>query len=280
MRSLLKSDFGRLFKSVLFYILLVITFFSSMYMQYADWSDPDCTSAEFAMGDFWIFGLIFVSIIVPMFVCTDFSCGMIRNKITVGHSRFKVYCSSLITSVTASLLMAVVWLLGFYPLGIIHFGFNAEGIKVSSIFLSILGYMVMISAFTTIIHFICTLVTKKSIVIILSILFVLIYTTFFQPMVIIYAYSTGTIMEATEEEETEDGLVVTYSEVDNPFYFEDGSPEKRTARAVDTVVVPGQIVALAMIRDDMPQIFIAYDLCVIIVVTALGNVIFARKNLR
>lgn len=280
MQSLLKSDFGRLFKNKFFYVLLVVTFIGSMYSEIATWSDPDCTCAEFGTGDFWIFILIFVAMIIPMFVCTDFSSGMIRNKITVGHSRFKVYCSSLIVSVSATMMIVASWLLGFYPIGIIHYGFNAEGLTASAIILTFLGYIAMIIAFTAVIHFICTLITKKALIIVSVILFVLIYTTFFQPMVLIYGYAEPTTWVQSSEVETEDGVVVTYVEDENPFYTEDGSPTKITARAVDTFVVPGQIVALSMFKEDIPPHFIFYDVFLIAFTVAVGNCIFAKKNLK
>lgn len=280
MRGLLKSDFGRLFKSVIFYILLAVTFFGSMYSEYETWSDPECTCVEHRAGDFWFLILMFVSIMVPMFVCTDFSCGMIRNKITVGYSRAKVYASSLITSVTSTLLIVAAWFLGYYPIGVAHFGFNNDNWPVADLVLGYMGFVVMIIAFTAGIHFVCTLVTKKALVIVMSILFVLLYTTFFQPMVLIYGYSNETVTVIKNEEETEEGLVVTYTEEENPYYFEDGTPMKTAARAVDTFFVPGQIVMLSSMQKDRTSVFVGYDIVVTIIIVAVGNAVFARKNMK
>ena len=116
MIKLLRGDFIRLFKSKVFWICTIFMLSVAILCLYGRWDqinrmqDFEYTSPDSLLfsGTFYI-GIV-IAIFVGIFVGTDHSNGMIRNKHIVGHSRLSMYFSNLIICITASLIMHFIWL--------------------------------------------------------------------------------------------------------------------------------------------------------------------------
>lgn len=161
MRSLLKTDFKRIFKDKLFKILLIIgaafalfnpllykLIFSTLEaeeMLGIAVSGKSLFFSAFLPGD--NFGLI-IPILIAIIICKDFSHGTVRNKIIMGKSRASIFFSMFISS--ATVMFAIILAHAFLTLGIslIFFDFQADpftasdfGYMIISIFLEMLVYI-------------------------------------------------------------------------------------------------------------------------------------------
>ena len=135
MYKLLSAGFARLKKNYIFWIgmvtMLVMTICHMMskskeaivwieqgIMHYLD-------NYYFDMGPF--IG-VFCAIFVCLFIGTEYSDGVMRNKLSVGHTRTRVYLSNFIVSLTACECFVVMWviggLVGIPKLGFLQIGYS------------------------------------------------------------------------------------------------------------------------------------------------------------
>ena len=166
MNRLLRAGFARLFGSRLFmlciYAMLVPAVVSVCVFGILD------KEAEFYFStDNMLFGGttyigIAIAILIGFFLGTDHSNGILRNKLTVGHSRAAIYFSNLIICVSASLIMHIIWLAVFIfseAVGIIRkFYMSADEIALE-VFASVLAVSALAAVFTLI----CMLISSRSI---------------------------------------------------------------------------------------------------------------------
>lgn len=117
MFNLLKSEVYKLLRSTAFRVLLFLntifsTFASVMFVQSSK-SNPDfiITGKDALASGFSDTLLLFVfcGILSGLFVASEFSSGGIRNMITYGHSRLKVFSAKLIIYSLGSLLLTTIY---------------------------------------------------------------------------------------------------------------------------------------------------------------------------
>ncbi len=123
MSKLLKSDFYRLFRSKSFYIcgFIGVALFnlSIIGLYYATKMMADQTGNISAIANYTgiLYGIsafadmdnqIILSIILGMFVTSEFSHGTMKNSVSKGFSRISIYFSKLITMVVASYIVLLV----------------------------------------------------------------------------------------------------------------------------------------------------------------------------
>jgi len=126
MLNLLRFEFRRLFKSVFFRIIgiycvvwpLLITLFLRLILKLSevDISDIDLSSGEHRFLT-WMIVIGFVNDLpkfIALFEClhigSDFSNGIVRNKIIAGHSRTAIFFSYMITQICATVAICVVYI--------------------------------------------------------------------------------------------------------------------------------------------------------------------------
>ena len=148
MAELLKFEYRRLFKSVFFKIigiycivwpLIVAAFYRILIgismieagTSFAETPMPD-TEIKYLT---WMIGVAFVNELpkfIALFVCLhvgrDFSDGIVRNKVTAGHSRTDIFFSYMITQLSAVVLWCVLYMaFAWFGLLITGIGVNLNG---------------------------------------------------------------------------------------------------------------------------------------------------------
>lgn len=173
MSKLLRGDFIRLFKSKIFWLCVIAMFVIAVMMVYGVWSNkqellqafpdsdpevpPDHTLLEGAM----IYVGIAISVLVGIFVGTDYRSGTIRNKHIMGHSRVAMYFSNLIICFTAAFIMHITYIaviIGSSAVGITDdFWMSSE-----EILIKILVSTCSVLAMTSVILLLCMLISSRT----------------------------------------------------------------------------------------------------------------------
>lgn len=131
MIKLLRADLSRLFRSKTFWLCAAAIFVLSVVMafDYANYVREAIENGYYQAG----FGEERAFILAPVlggfaalfsgtFLGTDYSCGTIRNKIIIGHSRRNIYLANLFTCFAGGAATIVLWFIG------IIFGMTYSGI--------------------------------------------------------------------------------------------------------------------------------------------------------
>ncbi len=121
MANLLSSDFYRLFKSKSFYICTVVAmFFMALSIFVLNWATKATSGTENSASlsmiykDGITYGItafassnvqLILSIIVAIFVTSEFTYGTMKNVVSKGFSKLLIYFSKLITMVVATLII-------------------------------------------------------------------------------------------------------------------------------------------------------------------------------
>lgn len=176
MRKLLSANFSRLWRDKIFWICMgTMLIYSVVYMlngcrqATVDLAEYNYSIDEYYFHFAFLIGM-FCALFSSMFLGTEYSDGTIRNKIVVGHTKTDIYIASLITTITATLLMMLVWLAGALV------AIPALGVwkmAVSQLFLYLLIAALFIMAFSGICTFVCLIFTNKAYIAVISMLLIL-----------------------------------------------------------------------------------------------------------
>lgn len=132
MSNLLCSEFARLFKSRVFYVVLALSAGISIYIVVSSCLFYAEITSVPALMDFELTGLFlshgFIApVFISLFVGREYGDGTIRNKLAVGHSRTCVYLSEFIVCFTAELIMQAVCLIIVIPSSLVFLdGFRSS----------------------------------------------------------------------------------------------------------------------------------------------------------
>ena len=126
MIKLLNAGFTRLRKNRLFWILTAFSIGLALLMVYAKYNDMrnygDTIEAEQLMLNYATIIGVVISIFTSLFLGVEYSDGVIRNKIIVGHKRIQIYLSNFVITTATSLFSYVVFIIVVSFLGIPLFG--------------------------------------------------------------------------------------------------------------------------------------------------------------
>lgn len=146
MRNIITSDFYKLKKSKAFWvctalcltfgILMIVAMQASMTMAQNNPTDPEFSSVlemiPLASGTFMFgelvamgFNTIFVGIFIAVFVSSEFSYGTIKNTLSRGAGRIKVFASKFLVCGCAALIMQFVFMITVLTAGTIVWGFGS-----------------------------------------------------------------------------------------------------------------------------------------------------------
>lgn len=271
MIKLLRADFARLWKTKSFWICVGVAFavcFSNLLLEYA--AKP---AVVLRLGKLLIQGtstlVLIAAVFSAIFIGTDYSCGTIRNKITIGRRRSEIYLSNFIVTTTGALIMsAVIWigesLFGLFTHG--ELGMPAgkfAGMMAVNVFVMI--------AFCAIFTFIGMNIASKSSGIVVSI-----------GVSILVILCGGMIADWLNQPEIrsdyyiENGELKT-SEYPNPMYVSGTLRDILTV--LDEALPGGQVVRLES-GEGSPGLMPLYSVGVTAAVTAVGLAVFRRKDLK
>lgn len=118
MRKLLSANFSRLWKDKIFWICIgTMLIYSIVYMlNGCRQATIDMAEYNYSIDEYYFHFTLsigaFCSLFSSMFFGTEYSNGTIRNKVIVGHTKTNIYIANLITTIAATVLITLAWLIG------------------------------------------------------------------------------------------------------------------------------------------------------------------------
>lgn len=175
MYKLLNAAFFRLKKNKIFYFIIVIMIGMALFTLYSRYADEikyieynlpttNLKSTDRLLIDNVLIIGFLMSLFTSLFVGTEYSDGVIRNKIIAGHKRANMYMSNFILSVVVGVMIEIIYLLIVASIGIPMFG--SIQIPVSELLLILLDIFMMIvsyAAIFTFISLICSNITTSTV---------------------------------------------------------------------------------------------------------------------
>lgn len=176
MYKLLNASFFRLKKNKIFYFIIVVSIVMALFVLYSRYTDElkdiqygfsltDLKTTDRLLVDNLVIIGFLMSLFTSLFVGTEYSDGVIRNKLIAGHSRISVYIANFIMSVVVGIIVEVIYLLIVSSIGIPIFG----GIQIPiSDFLYVLldSFMIIVfyACIFTFISLICSNITTSTVI--------------------------------------------------------------------------------------------------------------------
>lgn len=192
---------------------------------------------SFIVGSYIMF---FLSVFITSFICTDYSCQTIRNKLVVGHSRVAIYFSNFITVWIGSVIITAAFWITLLAISV-FVGFEA-GMPPNELCFLILTQIAAVTALVSLYVLLSELVTSKSAAVTAALILSLIC------------------------------FVCSAANTDISFlsvFFKDILPSGQL----------DQIVGMETAAD-IKRIFPVYSLAVTVVSTAIGVLIFRKKGFK
>ncbi len=275
MRKLLSAQYSRLLKNKVFWLELLFMFgmgVCSALMPYLD----NVRYGEHSRVDNMLFNyIVLMGLCTPVFCSlfsgTEYSDGTIRNKLIVGHTRFSVYCSSLLVSLSASISVALAFVLPYMVLGFSML--EAPKASAGVLFFMALLSLFVITAYVSIFHMLSMLITKKSTSAVICMLaFIVLFV-----LAIVIKGKLDAPEFVQNYSMTIDGIEQMSPEP-NPKYL---LPEARRVYQFFFEVLPsGQSLQIAAIDVVHPYLLMLYSAVTSAAITVLGIFFFKKKNLK
>ena len=282
MSNLLRSNFSRLWKNKIFWYCVggMLIYAVSYMLNVSQGISPRATGAAHTLEDYYFQFLLYVGFffaaVTSMFLGTEYSDGTIRNKLIIGHTRINVYLANLIVSFVAGLLIMCVWFIGAL-VGVPALGFFTFSPA------NLIGYfafcVLLVAEYSAINTFIAMLSSNKAITVMVSLALAL--------GLILCASVLYDVLEAPETlnatKSTMSGITISGEAalvgetVPNPRYI--GGARRFVLQTLMNVMPTGQSVSVAL-KNERPNIIMLSPTAVTLVLTALGIVLFRKKDLK
>lgn len=165
MNNLLHANIERLWKNKLFWFGSLFMLLYGIFKMLTEYKSSVKLGEDLNLDDIlfvyaFITGII-SAIFVSFFAGTEYSDGTIRNKIIVGHARFKVYLSNLITNILAVSFMCFIYILVILVAGTPLLG--SLRIEISQALKIIFSSFLLITSYCSIYTFFSMLCHNKAI---------------------------------------------------------------------------------------------------------------------
>lgn len=277
MLRLLRANFTRLRKSRLFWLAMAFMVSISVFAlanQYGLALEYNFVLSldNFIFGYCIIIGVL-LAVFFSLFLGTEYSDGVIRNKLIVGHGRVSLYFATLITSIEAAFLVSFAYLAAVFAVGIPLFG--PPSATLPQIAVTMLGSIFMIIAVCAILTALNMLITSKAVVAIVSIL----------GMILLLMMAINIENKLAEPEYypayalmVDGELTVSEDDTPNPNYLS-GTKRAIYERIYD-ILPAGQALQFVRMEAAHPLQMALYSLAIAIISTFLGLVFFRRKDLK
>ncbi len=274
MINLLNAGFTRLRKNKLFWILNTFILALALFMIYTRYNDMklynEAIEVEQIMFNYSTIVGIVISIFTSLFLGVEYSDGIIRNKINIGHKRINVYLSNLIIVSLTSLFSYILFMLIVAAIGIPLFG-NFT-MKISSFFATIGCILATTIAYSSIFTFIAMMISNKSITAVVSILL-----AFGLMMIAMTCFNIILAPEYVESASIVNGET-KIEKMPNPKY--PSETKKKIYQFLLDINPAGQMFQLAGRTSPNIKILPIYSLSIIIIFTGTGLFLFKKKELK
>lgn len=286
MNKLLRANFFRLIKNKIFWGIIVITLgitsvllFNTIINNQGETKE----SIDRLLVMYMYFIGIAMAIFTSLFVGTEYSDGVLRNKIVIGHSRKHIYLADLITSIIVGLCIQLIYMLIVAVIGIPIFGTLQMTIeKFLFVIIDIVFIIITYASIFTCITLLCSDITVSTVSCMILVLIMFIASMALS--------STANTMKYRETYiQTENGEIEVHQKL-NPDY--PGDLKKNVAKTILYCLPTGQTSQIIsqiskkpfqitnyMSDAELKTVFL-YSVGVTIVITGVGMYCFKRKDLK
>lgn len=160
MSKLLRANFARLFRSLVFWLGIAFMVFYGLFICNDKQIAKDLTDTSELLFSCFNTVCFVYAVFCCMFTGTEYSDGTIRNKLIVGHSRTAVYFTNYVTNAAAGILMVLAYMTAVLAMGIPIYGFY-EWPEIASMLL-LDGILLVLSA-TAVFTLLAMLIQNKAI---------------------------------------------------------------------------------------------------------------------
>ena len=278
MTKLLSAGFYRLFKSRVFWIMLVICILLQVLVCVDNFRFEQERPENSVILDDIVFSMIpaigFISsALISLLLGEEYSDGVKRNKLTVGHRRSDIYFANLIVCTAGSFIMLAALflidgLLGFALFG----GFTYDAGTLLWLVLCCFLLTAALSAIDVLVVMCCQ---NKAVVAVLSLALVLV-------MLFAGSYLDSVLNEPEMQYGAmvvhEDGVMEFVDPAPNPHYV---SGMTRTVMAITEDIIPmGQAIQINNFALERSARWPLLSIAVFTAVSALGYAIFKKKDIK
>lgn len=277
MIKLLNAGFTRLRKNRLFWLFIIFSIGLALFMIYTRYSDMknygDTIEVEQLILNYGTIIGIVIAIFTSLFLGTEYSDGVIRNKISVGHKRIHIYLSNLIITTITSLFSYILLIVVVAVIGIPLFGWITMPI---SKLLMLLGCIfVTVAAYSGIFTFLAMVISNKTITATVSIM--LGFGFMMMALTCLSIIQAPQFIESASitNEDTGDFEIV---QEPNPKY--PSETKKKICQTLLDINPAGQMFQLAGRTAPNLKILPIYSFGILIIFTASGIVLFHKKDIK
>lgn len=276
MHKLLNANFSRLIKNKVFWLCIAAVFLIAtfnvlnFYRQIA--SVDEVVPAGLEEHYFELLPLLGIlsSIVISLFLGTEYSDGTMRNKLIIGHTRTNIYLSSAVTGAAVSAAVTFSMFVGG-AIGIPLLGFQAMPLS------AILLYMVAgllssiaLSAVFTLTSMNCSRKAEGAVIAILSAIAMMIIGSVIYNMLQEPEMVSEMVMTSNGIEQTEPHL--------NPDYI--GGSLRSVLTVLLQILPSGQQILMANLELLHPTQCMLYSMGLTVVLTFCGSIIYRKKDLK
>lgn len=279
MSKLLSSNFSRLWKNKIFWLCMGgMLIYAVVYMLNASQKTFSSVAGEVYTLEHYYFQFLvyvgfFFATVTSMFLGTDYNDGTIRNKLIVGHTRTNVYLANLIVTFVAGLLIMCVWFIGAL-VGITVLGFFTFGIvKLAEYFLLC---VLLVAAYSAINTFIAMLSVNKTTTVLISL--ALAFGLLLCASLLYNALEVPETINSMSDIAISGAAAPIGEVVANPNYV--GGILRSVFQMLLDILPTGQSINVAFLKVKSPYTMIFSSVIVTVGITALGIVLFRKKDLK
>lgn len=278
MTKLLSAGFYRLFKSRVFWIMLVICILLQVLVCVDNFRFEQERPENSVILDDIVFSMIpaigFISsALISLLLGEEYSDGVMRNKLTVGHRRSDIYFANLIVCTAGSFIMLAALFLSGGLLGFALFGgFTYDAGTLLWLVLCCFLLTAALSAIDVLVVMCCQ---NKAVAAVLSLALVLV-------MLFAGSYLDSVLNEPEMQYGAmvvhEDGVMEFVDLAPNPHYV---SGMTRTVMAITEDIIPmGQAIQINNFALERSARWPLLSIAVFTAVSALGYAIFKKKDIK
>lgn len=279
MRNLLSAGLKRLRRSRALWLSCAVMAGMEIFTVLGAVQDMQKTGRYSSIDDaYFVFPALvgFLSALVCVFLIgPEYSDGAIRNKLVTGHRRRDVYLSNLLLSCLAALVMCFAAVVPALALGLSLLGpFQMGAVRAAA---CTVGIVALSLAFASVFTLLAMLVDNRTVSSVLALILTLVLL-----MIGSYLYNRLDAPATIRGYELSvDGELVDTGVLPNPDYIPEG-PVRELCEFLD-IFLPGGQTAHYCDMDmsaDRVGAMIASDAAILLITTALGLVLFRRKDLK
>ena len=276
MCKLLSANYSRLWRDKIFWICMgTMLVYSVVYMlNGCRQATVDLAEYNYSIDKYYFhFAIsigIFCAVFSSMFFGTEYSDGTIRNKVIVGHTKTNIYIASLVTTITATLLMVLVWMIGA-SVAIPILGTWEMGI--SNLVVYVLIIIMLAVAFAAICTLVNMLSANKAFTVAISVLLIMALLIFAS---MIYS-GLGETEMTSNVQFTANGMQMS-EPTPNPNYI--GGEMRKIYEFLLDFLPTGQGLTVWQVEVGHPIRMILSSAAITFLTTLSGIFVFKKKNLK